>query len=99
MTPQAQRIACVDIEPETVMAFKVKAGRVTYHGDFKVQNDDGTSTLPMMVHSLIKQLAESHPQIHNAQSMTITAALRAQLSAAQQRVEELEGELSNRITS
>lgn len=75
--PSWRKHLVVSKEPPktTVMRFKVCADSSTFEGDFKVENDDGTTHLPMMVHGLMKQLSTSHPRINTAKKITIEATL------------------------
>jgi len=58
-----------------VMVFKVEAAGKVIEGKVTVPDDDGTSHMPMMIHSLLKQLVESMPEIAGAKSMVITASI------------------------
>lgn len=62
-------------ERELVMTFKVEGAGKTIEGKMKMPDDDGTTHMPMMIFGLMKQLAESVPEICKARTMTITASL------------------------
>jgi hypothetical protein len=60
---------------KTTMKFKMVAGKKTYSGNFIVPDDDGTATLPMMLFSLVRSIANDRPEIHSAKKIEITAEL------------------------
>jgi hypothetical protein len=60
---------------KTVLNFKLEAGGKTYEGQVTIPDDDGTCTLPMMINSLMVNLARDCPEIHQARSVSFTASL------------------------
>ena len=57
------------------MNFQIIDGDRVYSGCLKVNEGAEPCTLPMMVNSLLIQVAEDHPEIHQAESIHITAKL------------------------
>jgi len=58
---------------ELVVTFHLEGGGKTIDGTMTVPDDDGTSHLPMLMHGMLKQCAESVPEICKATSLTISA--------------------------
>lgn len=59
----------------SVLDFKLNAGGKTYEGTVTVPPGPGTCTLPMMINSLMVNLAAEHPLIHEARAMKFTGRL------------------------
>lgn len=63
---------------KTELVFELKVdGKTTYEGKMTVPDDDGTCTLPMMVNSIVREVADKHPQFHKAKSIQLVARLLA----------------------
>ena len=55
------------------MTFRIEGGGKTVEGTMRVPDDDGTTHLLMMMHGLLKQVAESVPELCKAGEITVSA--------------------------
>ena len=63
------------------MTFRIEGGGKTVEGTMRVPDDDGTTHLLMMMHGLLKQVAESVPELCKAGEITVSAKWKAQNGA------------------
>lgn len=63
----------------THLFFVIKSGGKTYDGKFACLEDDGTTHLPMMLQSLLKEIAEQHPEFTEGRKISIVAEMRSTL--------------------
>ena len=59
----------------SVLEFDLHTGKKRYSGTVNVPNWDETCTLPMMVNSLMVNLAKDCPEIHEADQMVFNCKL------------------------
>lgn len=59
----------------SVLEFDLHTGKKRYEGTVKVPDYDETCTLPMMVNSLMVNLAKDCPEIHEATEMLFKCKL------------------------
>lgn len=69
-TPTARAIGSA-----LAIKFVVRGAGKVVEGTMTVPDDDGTTHLPMMVHGLMKDLAESVPELCQAKSLIIETYL------------------------
>ena len=62
-------------DPAATMEFRMDAGGKIYEGTLKVPPGKELCTLPMMVNSLMVNLAKDCPAIHDAHDINFTARL------------------------
>lgn len=60
-------------QPAAALKFALTADGKIYEGTLSVPAGEGPATLPMLVNSLIVNLADDHPAIHEAAEITLTA--------------------------
>lgn len=58
-----------------IIKIAVKADGKTYSGDVTVPNDDGTTTLPMMVYGALRRLSEDHEEIAKSKTLMLVASV------------------------